>query len=597
MIFAHIVDEANSASSNITSVFTKAANKVNAIFQTKDGISLSENFKYDPKFLTTLKNDEDALLKYSSALKDSNDPADIFATTMSKASDHAKAFAQEGNVCTETIAQFTTKQKTMAQVTAQAASGGLGNIRSILNEYNSALKENSDGLTTCGLTQNEFTGAVGESKKVIGGYLGSLNGAEASLIGYIRYASKAIVKTVALSVVIANVGKAISDLISLVSKAGGKSETLGEKFDNISSELSDVNSELSGFKSELSNVEGQIDKLLEKDELSFTDKEELARLRSVSTELKSQIKLAETLQDSLKRSLSGTAIGAYGEYAQNTSFYSKETKAARKEDAKEMGTSIGNAAGLVIGGAIGLALGNPLFGAAIGSTVGSFGGSLVGGAISDASYDSEATVGEMIDNMRLERAKLEMAQKEAYEAYTKNNSSSNKENWQEATQALNDYNTALANHINQLSSYYNAIDYNALTDTQKQEYIKIGDDLDTYNIQMGVSGAKTVALDRIFSDKLITDEAKELKKTVQSALNSGEEIHFYDLKVDQFKGTIDRLQEMGISLEVVIDYFNDLKIAKEEALDYDTYDMVEGVAALSEGVGELVDAFKEFNEE
>lgn len=593
MIFAPIVDDANSSSAAITTAFGNAKRNIAAMFQTKSGVSFSSGFS------SSLAQDETALLRYRLALNSGKTEQEAFDLTMKNASTSAQEYAKSTKITGDSIAAFTSNQK-MSEVSTMAQNKSFKSIRTLLNEYNSSLGETANGITNCGLKQDEFTKSVGKSNAALGNYFGTLDkGAKATMPGYIKSMSKSMVQTIAFSIVVANVMKAISDLISLISKIGEEGETLGEKFNKISSELSDVNSELNSLESELSNVEGQIDKLLEKDELSFTDKEELARLKSVSSELKHQIALAETLQESLKKSLSETAIGAYGDYTQNTSFYSTQSKAERKEEAKSMGTSIGNAAGLVIGGIIGtLAGGNTMLGMAIGSTVGSLGGGLIGGVISDASYDSELTVGEMLDNMRRERTKLETAQEEAYETYTDHRSNGNKADWEEATQALSDYNTALANHINQLSSYYNAVDYASLTtDAQREEYRKMGDDLDAYNIQMGVSGAKTVAFDRIFSDELITDEAKELKQAVEAALNSGEDIRFYDFDSEQFTDMKARLADMGLTLTDVISYFEELETAQAEASDYETYDMVESIATLSTGVSQLVDAFKEFNEE
>lgn len=591
-VFAPLEAEAVRSATVIKTVFTNVKNYISSIFQKKDGVSFGSVFD------DSLVADRKALLAYRAEINKGASATDAFAHTMKNASSSAQELARNGTVNIKTIADYTKQQK-LSQVTLQAQDTSLGNIRRIMNEYNSSLRDGSNGLTDCGLKQQEFTDAVGKSNAALGTYLKNLNGAKASMKGYMKTIGKSVVETVAFSIVIANTMKAISDLFTWLSNLGDKGESLADKFDSISSELSEVNSELSGLESELSSVESQIDDLLEKDELSFTDKEELARLKKVSAELKHQIKLTETLQESLKKSLSETAIGSYNDYAQNTSFYSTQSKAERKEEAQSMGTSIGNAAGLVIGGIIGtLAGGNTMLGMAIGSTVGSVGGGLIGGAISDASYDSELTVAEMLDNMRRERVKLETAQEEAYKTYTDHRSNGNKEDWEAATQALNDYNTALATHINQLSSYYNAIDYASLTtDAQREEYLKMGDDLDSYNIQMGVSGAKTVAFDRIFSDELITDEAKELKQAVEAALNSGEDIRFYDFDADQFTEMKSRLADMGLTLTDVISYFKELEEATEAATDYETYDMVESIAALSTGVGQLVDAFKEFNEE
>lgn len=410
---------------------------------------------------------------------------------------------------------------------------------------------------------------------------------------------KKVIQSIAIDIVIINTMRAISDLIGLLSKLGDKETEVFEEFDSLSSELSSVESELSSLESELASVESQIDALLEKGELTFADQEELSRLKNISRELKHQISLSEALEESLKKSVSGTALEAYSTYANSTSFYSKQSAAERKEEAQAMGSSIGNVAGSIIGGIIGtMAGGNTVLGAAIGSSVGSLGGGLAGGAISDASYANEITVGEMLDKMRVERAKLTKAQEEAYEKYTDHRSNANKEEWENASAALNDYNTALANHISQLQNYYNAVDYATLTtEKQREEYRKMGDDLDAYNIQMGVAGAKTVAFDRIFDEEQITDEALEMKQAVQAAINAGDDVRFYDFDSEQFTEMKQRLADMGLTLTDVITYFKDLKEAEVEASDYETYDMVENIASLSVGVSQLVDAFEEFNEQ
>ena len=412
---------------------------------------------------------------------------------------------------------------------------------------------------------------------------------------------KVMLKDIAQVVVVMNIIKAAQDIFSWISDAGEDAETTAEKFDRISSELSDVESELSGLKSELSGVESQIDALLEKDELTFTDEEELSRLREVSSELERQIQLAETLQESLNKSLSSTAIDAYDEYASNTSFYSDKSKQERKDEGSSLGSSIGNIVGLIGGAVLAYFTGGTslMLGAAIGSTVGSFGGSLLGGAISGASYNGEVTVSEMLDRMHIERVKLEKAQKEAYETYTKSPTGANKEAWEEATAALSDYNTVLAEHISQLSEYYNSIDYNALeTAQQKADYLTMGDILDKYNIEMGVAGAKSTALGRIFSDELITKEAKGLRAAIEAALNSGEEINFADFNSEQFTEINGRLSDMGLTIVDVVGYFEDLAKSEEEAANnFETYEIVSNIAALSDGVTALTDAFAEFNEQ
>lgn len=519
---------------------------------------------------------------------------------MQYASDSAINLAKSGNVNIKAINDYCKAQKS-AEVTTIAKGKSLGNVRNLINEYNSALGTTSNGLTKCGLSQEEFTKATQRGNQALGNYFATLKkGSKATMMGYIGMQTKMIAQTIALSVVIASVMKALSDLGSLIKNVLFKeTKSLTEEFDDLKSELSDVTSELSSLESELQNVETEMDALLEKDKLSFAEKEELSRLKRVSSELKHQISLAEALEESLNKAVSETALGAYAEYSGKTSFYSAQTKEERRQEAEQTGQSIGNVAGLIIGGIIGTALGgNTVLGAAIGSGIGTFGGGLIGGAISNASYSSEATVSDMIDKMRTERIKLEAAEEEAYKAYTDHRSESNATAWNEASQALNDYNSAMATHINKLAEYYNAVDYSTLaTEKQREEYRKMGDDLDSYNIQMGVAGAKATALDRIFGEEQITDEAESLKNAIESVVNSGAEIDFWDVNTDGLEDITERLADMGITITDVIAYFEDLKEAQENASDYETHDMVASIASLSGGVHELVSAFKEFNEQ
>lgn len=415
-----------------------------------------------------------------------------------------------------------------------------------------------------------------------------------------RSAFAGVAKDIGKLLAIMGIIKALQDIASWMSKLGDESETTAEKFDRISSELSDVESELSGLESELSSVESQIDALLEKDELTFADEEELARLREVSSELERQIQLAETLQESLNKSLSATAIDAYGDYVRDTSFYSTESKQDRKEEGKSLGSAIGNIVGLIVGGALAAYTGGSsliLTGAGIGSVLGSAGGNLAGGAISGASYDGETTVLEMLDRMHIERTKLEKAKDEAYKAYTDNPTDKNIEAWENAETALSDYDASLAKHIQQLSEYRNSIDYKTLDEADKDAYREIDDYINKYNIEMGVKGAKSAALDSIFDDELATEKAKELKTAIQIALDSGEEISFENFNSDNFVEMKERLADMGITLTEVISYFKELEEVQAEASNYETYDMVSNIAALSDGVTALTDAFAEFNEQ
>ena len=80
----------------------------------------------------------------------------------------------------------------------------------------------------------------------------------------------------------------------------------------------------------------------------------------------------------------------------------------------------------------------------------------------------------------------------------------------------------------------------------------------------------------------MTDEVERLRDYIVARLNSGEELHFYNIDESQFGDAIPELESMGISVEQLIEKLKDEKEAQEEAFDYDTYDMVEKIASLSE---------------
>jgi len=256
--------------------------------------------------------------------------------------------------------------------------------------------------------------------------------------------AKTMAKNLAIDFAIIGAVRAVSDIIGLIGKAFEETKDVFEEFDELSSELSSVESELSGLNSELSSVESQIEAIQSKGELSFADKEELSRLEGISSELEHQIKLTETLQESLKKSVSITGLDAYNTYANSTSFYSTQIKQERKKEAESIGSTIGNIAGMIIGLVVAK---NPMVGAGVGSALGDLLGGAGGSVYGSISYDSEASVGEIIDKMSLERTKLTNALDEAYEAYTDDRSDGNKKKWEEASQALNDYNTALSEYF------------------------------------------------------------------------------------------------------------------------------------------------------
>ena len=110
------------------------------------------------------------------------------------------------------VDSFAASQR-MAQVSTLAQNQSLANVRLLLNEYNS-------GLSTCGLSQQQFIQSVAQSNGALGGYLANLNGAKASMLGYTAQLVGAKLATIGLRIATtalnAVIGMGIGLIVSLI---------------------------------------------------------------------------------------------------------------------------------------------------------------------------------------------------------------------------------------------------------------------------------------------------------------------------------------------------------------------------------------------
>lgn len=131
---------------------------------------------------------------------------------MSQASVAAQNFAKSTEITEESIASFTATQR-KSEVATIAQNKSLSNVKVLLNEYNS-------GMKNCGLSQSDFISSVGESNAVLGNYLASLNGGKVSIFGYTGALIKSKAATIGMRVATAALNVAVSALISIaISKA------------------------------------------------------------------------------------------------------------------------------------------------------------------------------------------------------------------------------------------------------------------------------------------------------------------------------------------------------------------------------------------
>ena len=169
MIFKSIEDEASESGLRITNSFKEA-------FSSEKFLS----FGSDQTFSAALDNDRTSLQNYISAVQGGMNEQEAFNQHMFTASSAATEYARSMSAQNLDANKFVDTQRAF-QVQLSAGDKSLGNVKTLLNEYNSALDETNGGLTKCGLSQQEFVSAVGQSNTQVGGYLSSLGGAEASM--------------------------------------------------------------------------------------------------------------------------------------------------------------------------------------------------------------------------------------------------------------------------------------------------------------------------------------------------------------------------------------------------------------------------------
>ena len=241
MIFSTIEDEAKLSGHRITNIFSQTAASIRSALQSTQGITFSTGFS------TQLNQDTVAVRNYIAALNSGVPAEQAFANTMREASVEAQTYVQSVNQATLSVENFERHQR-MSGVTVLAQNKSLGNVKTLLNEYNSSLGATANGITSCGLKQADFVNSVSQSNSVLGKYLSGLNGTNASMKGYVGtlIASKAAtiglqIATTALNAVISfGIGVLVSAAISGLQQIIHYEENLIEKSEEAADKISEL---------------------------------------------------------------------------------------------------------------------------------------------------------------------------------------------------------------------------------------------------------------------------------------------------------------------------------------------------------------------
>ena len=370
-------------------------------------------------------------------------------------------------------------------------------------------------------------------------------------------------------------------------------EEAQEKLDELKNELEAIESEIDSLNSELETTNESIEELMEQGTPSFTEQEELDRLKAVSAELEKQIQFQETLKEAKSKEVNAQAVNATNKYLNETSFYSDKSKTERQEEAKENGKMWGTAAGLAIG-AILAVTGVVTGGATIAvagalAAGGAIGGGLIGSSVAGNEYDSEQSVADAIANMKETREKFKADIQEAM-------ANGDAEAYNEATEALNTYDAKMADHMSVISQNYNSFDWETATEEQKkamQEQINL---FDAYNIAMEGKDAKVNALDRLFGED--ADEVvKAYANLAKSAVAAGESFDFTEADAETI-GLDDDLAALGLTTKDVTDYFTKLGESGADAIEeIDVKDLVSELAKVEDALESVKSVMEEFRTE
>ena len=472
---------------------------------------------------------------------------------------------------------------------------------SVATEQNSQSKEKN--------TQANNKNAVSSSKSAK-----SLSGLWGSVKSFAKQNASMLI-TLGVSLAIAGINKLVDALVDTM-------DELQDEFDDAANALSSLASELENLESQLADINSQIDEINNSGTLSFTDQEELSRLKDQSAELQRQIDLTTTLKEQQAGVANDAALNAAQKYS-NVGIDSGKTTGERTGDAVKTTAAIGLTAtgaatmaalssAATAAAAAGTAMSwNPvgwalLIGAGITAAV-----TAVVGGITYVAAESEEKVGESIENMRERYTQFTNEFNAARDAYMADPDSKGKQKkYDKAKEALEAYQSSMADYMSQNNSYYAQIkaNWDQASDEAKAWAKEWEDYQDKNAILNNGANAKTNAIDRLFGKNAEGNFAKargeidKIKERLKEAKEAEDEVAIAAVRADLKNFSLDgilsdediaRLREMGIYLYEAEDHLNDVVEAESEFIDGGLEDVAKDVDKITDGLGALKSAFEE----
>ena len=200
-------------------------------------------------------------------------------------------------VTAETVANtIATEVNDAAKTKAILSSAGLTGATGVLSA--AQRQQAADAILTA-VNTGTLSVAQGQAALATLGFATAVNTADGSL-KILDTTTKSFMATNPIGWILAIVSVLIT-VIMWLSQIPSKVEKLNEKLKDLKSELSDIQSEIDSLNSELETTQSRMSELLSMDNLSFTEEEELEKLRRQNDELQREIDLQKTLQKSKQR--------------------------------------------------------------------------------------------------------------------------------------------------------------------------------------------------------------------------------------------------------------------------------------------------------
>ena len=260
---------------------------------------------------------------------------------------------------------------------------------------------------------------------------------------------------------------AVTLIMSAIREYVDSLQTLEEEYDSLQSSITTLESNISSIDSELQTIQDQIDALSNKN-LTFTEAEELKKLREQSAELQRQKDLQEKILEARKDQNSVKSLAMINNMLKTTA--ANQEKAA--ENGKIWGKVIGGivgAAGTIAGIALtvgtgGIATGAGLALAGLGMSVGSELGGWAGEKWRSSSKATEnGTLIEWYDSYTEAIEEANIKASEAEQKYFSDMSDKNYEKWQKRLDEVNTLQAEMYNGLEEMQEYVGNLEYNDST--------------------------------------------------------------------------------------------------------------------------------------